>query len=152
MSNRQKYNFLAAFVKQLDQARDEQDELAGQCDDVMGIPELVRELGDLNQKLEEYGRRYDDLNQWVAQLELALEELDDDGSEGSGEEPDEDDDGDDDDELAGVEAPLGRARQPDGRVAPRVGGTGRREVGRRVESAKVAIALPQKDGRPRGSR
>jgi len=152
MSNRQKYNFLAAFVKQLDQAREEQDELAGQCDDVMGVPELVRALGDITQRQDEMERRYDDLNQWVARLELEMEELDGYGSEGSGEEPDEDDDGDDDDELAGMEAPLGRARQPDGRVAPRVGGTGRREVGRRVESAKVAIALPQKDGRPRGSR
>jgi len=140
MSNRQKYNFLAAFVKQLDQARDEQDELAGQCDDVMGIPELVRELGDLNQKLEEYGRRYDDLNQWVAQLELALEELDDDGSEGSGEEPDEDDDGLDDDELDGVEPPMGGVRQPDRRVAPPVGrASNRQEPGRRVDVDRTRV-------------
>jgi len=131
MSNRQKYNFLAAFVKQLDQAREEQDELAGQCDDVMGIPELVRELGDLNQKLEEYGRRYDDLNQWVAQLELALEELDDDGSASAGEESDEDDDGLDDSELDGVEPPMGGVREPDGRLAQTVGGARKREVSRR---------------------
>jgi len=140
MSNRQKYNFLAAFVKQLDQAREEQDELAGQCDDVMGIPELVREFGDLNQKLEEYGRQHNDLTQWVAQLELALEELDSEWGAGSGEEPDEDDDGLDDAELDGMEPPMGGVRQPDRRVAPPVGrASNRQEPGRRVDVDRTRV-------------
>jgi len=115
-SNRQKYNFLAAFVSQLDQARDEGDDLAGQHAEVTGINDLTKEMERLSERL-------DNCDRWLAQLELALEELDDNGSEGSGEEPDEDDDGVYDDELDGVEPPLGGVRQPDRRVAPPMGGT-----------------------------
>jgi len=122
-ANRQKYNFLAALLRQVEDAAAEGDELYGEFTDMMtrlmpadeGILELVRRVTELE-------RTYDGLNKWVAQLELALEELDDDWGSGSGEEPVEDDDGDDDDELARVEPPVGGPRAADRRVAPDVGG------------------------------
>jgi len=130
-SNRQKYNFLAAFVKQLDQARDEQDELAGQCDDVMGVPELVRAIDDVRKHAESLEAKYDELNQWLAQLELALEELDGDGSESAREVPEPDDDGDYDDDVERDEPEVVRPRQSDGRVARPVERAGERPLARR---------------------
>lgn len=130
-SDRQKYNFLAAFVKQLDNALDEQDELAGQCQEVMGVMELVRSYAQLDDRIRK-------CEQWLAQLESALEELDDSGSSSSGEEPDEDDDGDDDDDAWRDEPPMGSQRQPDGRLAAAVDRAGEGRSNRRPVSPEVS--------------
>lgn len=127
-SNRQKYNFLAAWVSQLDQAMDEDDDLAGQAAKVIGLDKMARSIGELNE-------RCDKCEQWLADLESALEELDSGGRESSGEELEPDDDGDYDDELEGVEPPVERTRQGDRRVAGAVGSPSIGEVdGRGVAS------------------
>jgi len=140
-ANRQKYNFLAALLRQVEDAAAEGDELYGEFTDMMtrlmpadeGILDLVERVATME-------RTYDGLNKWVAQLELALEELDDDWSESSGEEPESDDDGDDDDELARVEPPMGGVRQPDRRMATPVGGArDRQEPGRRVDVDRTRV-------------
>jgi len=106
-SNRQKYNFLAALMTQLEDAMEEGDVLYTQ----------YVEFQQLVAKTTELEARYDALNQWVAKLELALEELDGDGVESSGEEPEPDDDGDYDDDVAGDEPEVVSPRQGHGRVA-----------------------------------
>jgi len=122
-SDRQKYNFLAAWVKQLDQARDEDDDLAAHVRKLIAesIHEIVKELHE----------RIDGIEQWSARADLALEELDSDWGEGSGEEPEQDADGDYDDELEVVEPTVGRVRQPDGRPPAAVGGARERPLARR---------------------
>jgi len=116
-SDRQKYNFLAAWVKQLDQARDEDDDLAAHveqmvCEACTGVfREIYEGLDDLRKVSESHEERI-----------AALEELDDDGSASPGEEPWADDDGDDDDELGGVQPQVGSVPEGHGRVAPTVAG------------------------------
>lgn len=143
-SDRQKYNFLAAFVKQLDQAQDENDDLAEQFLKVVGLNALADKYASLQYDLDEFkaymDRTYDDLNKWLARVESTLEELDERWSEGSREEPDEDDDGDNDDELEGVESPLVGPREGHGRVAGSVGrAPANRVPGRRVSSERVMV-------------
>lgn len=123
-SNRQKYNFLAALVSQLDQATEEKDELRDQFAEASGI-------ADMQQTLLGVMKQYDDLNQWVARLELALEELDSDGSESVGEEPESYDDGDDDADVPWDEPEVGSPREGHGRVASPVDDPGRRQEQRR---------------------
>jgi len=130
-SDRQKYNFLAAFVKQLDAAHDEGDDLWDHFREVSGIGLDDRTYNELVERMRALDERMDAHEQRTAELELAMEELDDDGSESSGEESDEDDDGLDDSELDGVEPPMGGVREPDGRLASTVGGARKREVSRR---------------------
>jgi len=121
-ANRQKYNFLAALLRQVEDAAAEGDELYGEFTDMMTrLMPADEGILDLVKRVQTMERTYDDLNRWVAQLELALEELDDDWSESSGEEPESDDDGDDDSELARVEPPVGGTRAADGRLAAPVG-------------------------------
>jgi len=130
-SNRQKYNFLAAMCSQLDQARDEGDDLAAHFE--QHVNELVaRTYGGLNERLERIEQDLDSVNRGLAEVELAMEELDGDGRESPGEEPEPDYDGDDDDELAGVEPPLERPRERHGRVAGTVGDARRGQGERRA--------------------
>lgn len=124
MSNRQKYNFLAGWVKQLDQAMDEQDPLAGQAQEAMGVMELVKTYVELEDRIGK-------CEQWLAQHESALEELDDDRGESPGEESESYDDGDDDSDGEWDEPEVGRRRSPDGRLAPAVDGAGEGRGNRR---------------------
>lgn len=132
-SDRQKYNFLAAFVKQFDQARDEGDSLVAELREVMDLDMMDRTYNELLERLREQDERMDAYERRTAELELALEELDDDGSESVGEDALEDDDGDYDDELEGVEPPVGGPRPTDRRLATAVGRTGGGNIHRRDE-------------------
>lgn len=119
-SNRQKYNFLAGWCSQLDEAFDEEDELADEVRNLLGL-DIVE-------------RTFDELCKRVAECESALAELDADGSEGTGEESESHYDGDDDSELEGVEPQMGGPRPADGRLAAPVGRTSERQVaGRRMK-------------------
>jgi len=137
-SNRQKYNFLAALVSQLDQATEEKDELRDQFAEASGI-------ADMQQTLLGVMKQYDDLNQWVARLELALEELDSDGGESPGEELESYDDGDDDSDAPWDEPEVGGPREGDRRVAPPVDDAQRREgAGRHLgQHSRTSRVRPQ---------
>jgi len=140
-ASRQKYNFLAALLTQVEDACAAGDELYAEFADMVcrvGGAEQAEALLDLEKRMKNAERTYDGLNKWLAQLELALEELDDDGSEGFGEEPVEDDDGDDDDELEGVETSMGSPLPTDGRLAAGVGGA-RRPASRRDLKERIGL-------------
>lgn len=119
-TDRQKYNFLAAWTSQLDEACDDNDDLAQQVQDVLGLTEMNRTITELCERMRSYEER-----------EPAMEELDDDGGEGLGEEPWPDDDGDDDHELGVVQPAVGGVPQGHGRVAPAVAGASNGESARR---------------------
>jgi len=146
-SERQKYNFLAALLTQVEESCDEGAELYKQYRDQLtqvyasenslDYQHHADILQDLEVRMTNMERTYDDLNRWLAQLELALEELDDDGSEGSGEEPIEDDDGDDDHAVVRVEPPMGGTRPTDRRVAAPLGAAGR------VPGTRAVTAAPR---------
>lgn len=144
-SDRQKYNFLAALLTQAEAARQHEDGLYEEFNTLIASvtsEELNHHadlLNELSKRCDSMERTYDDLNRWLAQLELALEELDDDGREGSGEEPFADDDGDDDDELERVEPPVGGTRQPSRRVPAPVGAAGRVPGTRAVTTAPRVV-------------
>lgn len=146
-TDKQKYNFLAALVKQLDQAHDNGDDLFVHFDNVTGLAAMREDVNWLAHQSAEMEKKFDVLNQWVARLELEMEELDDSGSEGSSEEPDEDDDGDDDPEPPWDEPEVGSVRQPNGRVPAPVVRTGARQVrgrGRVTSQPKVLVGSGKK--------
>lgn len=137
-SDRQKYNFLAALVKQADQAIDEYDDLAHQ------LKQLVRDL--MSEVTSDIYDNIEGLHQRTLECESALEELDGAGSEGSGEEPLASDDGHDYDDLRRDEPPLGGEHLADRRVAPPVGGAGDGQGhGRPVIASKTRVRVG--DGR-----
>lgn len=114
-SNRQKYNFLAAWSNQVHEACDAEDAL---YDDVQQqVRAMASGHGEDERRYVELEDRIRKCEQWLAQHESALEELDDYGSEGVGQEPESYDDGDDDDDPERDEPPMGGERQPDGRLA-----------------------------------
>lgn len=137
-SDRQKYNFLAALLKQLDNAMDDGDDLANH------FSAMVREMSnceersynELVERLRELEERSDGSDQRIAELEFALEELDGDGSESSGEELESYDDGDHDDELEGVEPEVASPREGHGRLARTVGVAQGRADRRRMKTMR----------------
>jgi len=116
MSKRQEFNFLTALVKQLDKAHDEGDDLVAHYrevhNNVMGEERTYGELVE----------RIDVVEQWLARLESALEELESDWSASASEDDESLDDGDYDDDIAGDEPAMGSARPRHGRVAEAVAG------------------------------
>jgi len=138
-ANRQKYNFLTALLGQLHDAADESDSL---YDDFRSLVRLL-----VHEDWKELNGRVAQCEQWLAELESALEELDSDGSASLGEVAVEDDDGDDYDELDGVEPQMGGERQPDRRVAPPVGGTSNGQG-----DGRSRVSAPTKERISRGQR
>jgi len=119
-SDRQKYNFLAAWVKQLDLATDEDDDLAAH------VRKLIAEA--MKEVVMEIHERIDGIERWTARTDVALEELERNWGEGSGEEPEPDDDGDYDLELERDEPPVGSVRERPGRPPEVLGGARERPL------------------------
>lgn len=134
-ANRQKYNFLAAWLTQLETAMDEGDELYGNVSEFL---RLITKAEALSERIERCEADLDSVNRGLAAVELALEELDDGGGSSLGEVLDEDDDGDDDDELGGLEPEVGGVRQPDRRPPAAVDRAGDRQVSRRPVKVPVS--------------
>lgn len=128
-TSRQKYNFLIAFCRQLEEAADDG------ADEYAEFRRVAESLFP-NDNSDEHWTRLEDrvskLEQWLSQIELALEELEPTDSEGDGEDADLADDGCDDTDVGGDEPPLERVARGDTRLARPRSETGRAEAGRAV--------------------
>lgn len=130
-SNRQRWNFLAAWLDQLHEAADEGDEMHTA---LVGIIRMA-----MSEPMKEMHYELGKLNQWNADLESALAQLDGDGRESPGEDAEPDDDGDNDDDVGWDEPEVERTRVPDRRVPRTVAESGVREIdGRRVDGPREA--------------
>jgi len=120
----QKYNFLVALLRQVEEASDEGDEAYAEW------RRRIDEDLDFEQRLCEYADRIAKLEQWSAQLELALAELEQASGESVGEDALDDDDGDYNDDVEGMAVEMVSARPPVRRDTGPVGGGSPREAGR----------------------
>lgn len=114
-ANRQKWNFLVALTAQASEASDED------ADEWAAFAAVVRScFGELIELDDRVGK----LEQWIAQFDTRMDELESLISEDSDEDTGLDDDGDEDSDVGGDESPLERqsGRMPDP-VGP-VGATG----------------------------
>lgn len=143
-SSRQRYNFLAALLSQVEEASDEGDELYAEwrrrLEEDVDVPGAC-----------EFGDRVTKLEQWAAQLELALEELEQASGESVGEDALDDDDGDYDDDVEGMAVEVVSARPPVRRDTGPVGGGSPPEAGRMTREELEAELERLKRSRPRGS-
>lgn len=122
-TNRQKYNFLIAFCRQLEEAADEGDE---EYAEFRRIAESLFPTGGADE--EELTGRIAKLEQWNAQLETALDSLEQIVSTLDGEDADEPDDSDED---AGMERDGPEMDRVDARQrgpAPSMGNAGDKEM------------------------
>jgi len=138
-ANRQKYNFLVALLDQLNDAGDAADEAYDH------FKRLVRLL--VHDDWKELNERIDGIEQWLAHLESAVEELDHRRLTGVGEDYQQDDDGDDDDDVGWDEPEMVSPRQPDRRVPGAVA-----EPSDGPDNRRSRVSAPTKERISRGQR
>jgi len=130
-SNRQKYNFLVAWTKQLTEACEDGEEVG--ADAVGAIGTVVETLG--------VHERVDRLEQWIAKVETRMDELEQSIGEDSDEDIGLDDDGDPDLDLGRDEPEVERESRRLTRDTRSVAAASDRQVvGRRVADGQDKIA------------
>lgn len=132
----QKYNFLVALLRQLEEADGEGDESAAEfrrwvCD--------AGEGGDLEQTLVAFDDRIGKCEQWIAALETRMDELESSDGEIDDQDPREPDDGDEDLDVERDEPPVERT----GRGMP----SHPRTVGPSSDRQKLGRDRVEKEGR-----